>query len=263
MRHGPMVHRGANTSRLTQGATAPLARLHAMRGLAAFHLRKDRRAPATDREALALDRLNLLDMLPINLRHFLADHLGPMLRIEGDSIFALAPQAGDRAIRELARAIRRFSAERSRELWRECSVKLSRLAGQLMQMRAEQRRVALCLRCAALGVGANGAASHGETGCFPIELDRGLAQCGGSPDSVRALVPDGLRRSVEDFRRTRSRSSLPHFDLDCYVSNDQMIFTWRPLPPEPGAVSAPLPSTANASRSFGQRGPSLPDREVE
>ncbi len=264
MRHGPMVHRSANTSRLTQGATAALARLHSTRGLAPLQLSKDRRAPAGNGEVLELQRLNLLGMLPINLRHFLANHLGPMLRIEGDSIFALAPQSGERAIRELARAIRRFSAERSRELWRECTIRLSRLAAELVQLPADQRHVVLCLRCASIAVGLDAATRHRETSCFAIELNRALAYGGsGLTGSVRALVADGLRRSVEDFRRSRSRSGLPHFDLDCYVTNDQMIFTWRPLPPLSHAEAAPPASAANGSRPCRARGESLPDRQTE
>jgi hypothetical protein len=31
----------------------------------------------------------------------------------------------------------------------------------------------------------------------------------------------------------REAAGLPHYDLDCFVTNEQVIFTWRPLPPGP------------------------------
>lgn len=252
MRHGPMVHRRANTSRLTHGATAPLAGLHSIRGLGGLQSLRDHRARSASAEVFESPRLNLMGMLPINLRRFLADHLGPMLRIEGDSILALDPQSGDRAIRELARAIRRFSAERARELWRECAIKVSRLSSELRRMPAVERHVVLCLRCAWIGVGADAASRHCEKSCLAIELNRVL-ECGiqGLADAAQALVPDGLRQAVEDFRMRRSAGGLPHFDLDCYLSNDQMIFTWRPLP-SPAApeqvVPGAEPLVSDASR---------------
>ena len=226
MRQGPMVHRSPYTSRLSHGATAPLARLHSLRGLAALQVPKDHRARTAEAEIFESHRLNLMGMLPINLRHFLTDHLGQMLRIEGDSILALDPRCGDRAIRELARAIRRFSAERSRELWSECAVKVDRLAGELARMPAGERRVVLCLQCASIGLGQGALSRHGEATCFVIELDCVPGRGG----EARGFVADGLRRQVEDFRLKRQASGLPHFDLDCYLSAGQMVFTWRPLP---------------------------------
>jgi len=67
-------------------------------------------------------RLQLGSRLPINLRHFLAEQLGALMRIEDDSIVPLVPRSNDALMRELARAIRRFSAERAREAWCECAM---------------------------------------------------------------------------------------------------------------------------------------------
>ena len=71
-------------------------------------------------------RLQLGSRLPINLRHFLAEQLGASMRIEDDSIVALEPRSNEALMRELARAIRRFSAERAREAWCECAMGLDR-----------------------------------------------------------------------------------------------------------------------------------------
>jgi hypothetical protein len=222
-----------------------------MRGLAALQVPKSNRGRAEDGEALESHRLNLMGMLPINLRHFLADRLGPMLHIEGDSTLAFDPRWGDRAMRELARAIRRFSAERARELWRECSIKLGRLASELSRIPADHRHVVLCLRCVWIGVGPDAVNRHSEAPCLAVELNWALDRNGSVPsNTVRALVEGGARRAIEDFRRRRTAAGQPHFDLDCYLSNDQMVFTWRPLPTQSCVVSAPEPM---ASAETGSR----------
>ncbi len=228
MRHGPMVRRSPNTSRLTHGATTPLQRLRSMRGLAALHFPSKNARHRSDDDALEASRLNLMGMLPINLRNFLADRMGGMLHIDDESNLEFDPRCGDRAIRELARAIRRFSAERARESWLECSVKLSRLASELATMPSGQRQVVLCLKCASIGMGPDAPGRHGDAACLALELGGPIKQLVFRTSNSRSPV-NGIRRAIEDFRVRRAASGLPHFDLDCYTSNDQMVFTWRPM----------------------------------
>ena len=230
MRHGPLVHRKASTSRLSNRATTPLGRFHWMRGLAALESPSER----TARTAVALvfesPRLKLDGMLPINLRSFLANNLSPMLRVEGDSILAVGSGSGEALMRELARAIRRFSAERAREAWAECAVKIAPLTDELGRIPAGQAHVVLCLGCVAVRLGPDAPARHREAGCLAVELNpafiRGQEAVG---EAVRRLVPDGMREAVERFRLARVAAGLSHFDLDCYAANRQMVLTWRPI----------------------------------
>jgi len=228
VRHGPMVRRSPNTSRLTHGATTPLQRLRSMRGLAALQVPSRDPRHRSDHDPLESLRLNLMGMLPINLRNFLADRLGGLLHIDDESNLEFDPRCGDRAIRELARAIRRFSAERARESWLECSVKLGRLASELATMPSGQRQVVLCLRCASIGMGPDAPGRHGDAACLALELGGPIKQLVFRTSASRSPL-DGVRRAIEDFRVRRAASGLPHFDLDCYTSNDQMVFTWRPM----------------------------------
>jgi hypothetical protein len=262
VRHGPMVRRSPHTSRLTHGATTPLARLHSMRGLGALQVPNDHRSRNDSYGLLESPRLNLMGMLPINLRHFLADRLGPMLHIDDDSNLEFDPRWGDRAVRELARAIRRFSAERARELWRECAVQLGRLASELARIPARDRHIVLCLRCGSIGVGPEAAGRHLEPACLAIELNRALDPDAARVSAAHALGPDGLRRAVENFRLRRAAAGLAHFDLDCYLSNDQMVFTWRPLPARDGTPAETAPSVADGSRS-DERAPLRAERSIE
>jgi len=106
-----------------QGAPSPLERLAALSALAD---RRPTRAP-TAGPVWESSRLYLGSRLPINLRQFLAEQLGPSIRVESDSIVALKPRSGGALMRDLARAIRRFSAERARQVWSECAIGIARL----------------------------------------------------------------------------------------------------------------------------------------
>jgi len=46
-------------------------------------------------------------------------------------------------------------------------------------------------------------------------------------------APDLILQAIENFRMARDAAQLPHQDLDCFVSNGQLVFTWRPLPDGP------------------------------
>lgn len=175
-------------------------------------------------------RLYLGSTLPINLRRFLAVELGSSMRVENDTVVALRPWPGDALMRELARAIRRFSAERSRQAWSECAIGLERLKDEFFRAPANGRcPVVLCLRCACVGAGPLD--EHGGINCLPVNLDS-------APDGFRSgenpgacgAVADALLQAIENFRMAREAASMPHYDLDFFVAGGQVVFTWRPLP---------------------------------
>ena len=237
MRNGPLVHRRAYASRFAGGAPSPLERLQT---LAAFgntprgYSHRVRSIPVVEsadlRAELQTQRLQLGSRLPINLRHFLAEQLGASMRIEDDSIVALVPRSSETLMRELARAIRRFSAERAREAWCECAMGMERLEREFFAAPSDNRGpVVLCLRCSCVGAGPLD--QHCGARCLPVHLGaevRAQQLEGRCVDG--ALTPDALHRAVENFRARRSSESQPHYDLDCYVAGGQVIFTWRPLP---------------------------------
>ena len=179
---------------------------------------------------LETQRLQLGSRLPINLRHFLAEQLGSSMRIEDDSIVALEPRSNETLMRELARAIRRFSAERAREAWCECAMGLDRLEREFFAAPSEDRGpVVLCLRCSCVGAGPLD--QHCGSRCIAVHLGAEVRaqQLEGKCVDGR-LTPDALHRAVENFRLQRTEAGAPHYDLDCYVAGGQVIFTWRPLP---------------------------------
>jgi len=231
VRNGPLVHRRAYASRFAGGAPSPLERLQTLTafGTPRAYSRRGRSITVETAE-VQTQRLQLGSRLPINLRHFLAEHLGASMRIEDDSIVALVPRSSETLMRELARAIRRFSAERAREAWCECAMGMERLEREFFAAPSDNRGpVVLCLRCACVGAGPLD--QHCGARCLPVHLGaevRAQQLEGRCVDG--ALTPDALHRAVENFRARRSDDSQPHYDLDCYVAGGQVIFTWRPLP---------------------------------
>ncbi|HUO03823.1 MAG TPA: hypothetical protein VMU16_01375 [Candidatus Binataceae bacterium] len=226
MRNGPLVYRRASATRFTCGAPSPLERLQSLSALGNSRpMPRRTRAVAAASVQSGSQRVELGSRLPINLRQFLTQQMGSSMRIEDDSIVALEPRSVDALMRELARAIRRFSAERAREAWCECTAGMDLLEREFSGALAAGRGpLALCLRCASVGSG-----RHCGDRCVQVPLD----------GEIRALHSDGgcakftselLHRAVENFRRLRGTAGLPHFDLDCYVTNGQVVFTWRPLP---------------------------------
>jgi hypothetical protein len=231
VRNGPLVHRRAHASRFAYGAPSPVERLQTLAAFGGPRMYSSRsRTVSAEPAKWEMQRLQLGSRLPINLRHFLAEQLGPSMRIEDDSIVALEPRSSEALMRELARAIRRFSAERAREAWCECAMGMERLEREFFCEPSEVRGpVVLCLRCACVGAGPLD--QHCGTRCLPVHLGaevRAQQLEGKCVDG--ALTPDALHRAVENFRRHRTDGSLPHYDLDCYVAGGQVIFTWRPLP---------------------------------
>jgi hypothetical protein len=202
--------------------------------LAAFNaphtFSRNARPAAAETTRIEPQRLHLGSRLPINLRHFLAEQLGPTMRIEDDAIVALQPSSSEALMRELARAIRRFSAERAREVWSECAIMLERLEREFFATVSDERGpVVLCLRCACVGAGPLD--QHCGARCLPVHLGAEVrAQQLEGKCANGALSPDALHHAVEHFRNQRAAAGLAHYDLDCYVAGGQVIFTWRPLP---------------------------------
>jgi hypothetical protein len=231
VRNGPLVHRRARASRFAYGTPTPLERLHALAAFGAPHsFSRNTRPPAVESTTYEPQRLQLGSRLPINLKHFLAEQLGPNMRIEDDTIVALQPSSSEALMRELARAIRRFSAERAREVWSECAILLDRLEREFFASNSDERGpVVLCLRCSCIGVGPLD--QHCGERCLPVHLGAEVrAQQLEGRCAEGALTPDALHHAVENFRNQRLAADLPHYDLDCYVAGGQVIFTWRPLP---------------------------------
>jgi hypothetical protein len=136
-------------------------------------------------------------------------------------------------MRELARAIRRYSAERSREAWTECAISTVRLEHEFFGPDADERcPVVLCLRCAAVGTGA--LEQHCGPNCIAVDLSSAVKaqRIEQGPDAHPA---DAMHSAIENFRNARNTAKLSHFDLDCYAAGGQMIFTWRPLGSPTGA----------------------------
>ncbi|MDO8432303.1 MAG: hypothetical protein Q7S58_07825 [Candidatus Binatus sp.] len=231
MRNGPLVHRRARASRFAYGTPTPLERLHALAAFGSPHTFARHARPAAPEAArFEPQRLHLGSRLPINLRHFLAEQLGPTMRIEDDTIVALRPSSSEALMRELARAIRRFSAERAREAWSECAILLDRLEREFFASVSDEcGPVVLCLRCSCVGAGPLD--QHCGTRCLPVHLGAEVrAQQLEGKCANGTLTPDALHHAVEHFRNQRTEAGLPHYDLDCYVAGGQVIFTWRPLP---------------------------------
>ncbi|MFZ0676282.1 hypothetical protein, partial [Candidatus Binatus sp.] len=199
MRNGPLVHRRANATRFAYGAPSPLERLQS---LSAFNnprtFSRSGRSIPIEPAPFETQRLQLGSRLPINLRHFLAEQLGASMRIEDDSIVALEPRSNENLMRELARAIRRFSAERAREAWCECAMGLDRLEREFFAAPSDDRGpVVLCLRCACVGAGPLD--QHCGARCIPVHLGaevRAQQLEGKCVDGT--LTPDALHRAVEN-----------------------------------------------------------------
>lgn len=231
MRNGPLVRRHAHVSRLAYGSPTPLERLAALAppGTPRPFARRARIQQQPEPEQWEAQRLPLGSKLPINLREFLSRQLGASARVEEDAIVALEPQSGDVLMRELARAIRRFSAERAREAWNECAIGLSRLEHEFFGPNADERSpVVLCLRCSAFGTGA--LEQHCGISCVAVDLSSAV-KAQQVERGIDAPTPDAMHLAVENFRNARTKAGQPHYDLDCYTAGGQVVFTWRPPDP--------------------------------
>ena len=231
MRTGPLGRREAHISRFIEGIPSGFFRPAFIDSLdrerfpnrraRATRLRTSTRASKSEQPPL-----NLKCALPINLREFLADEFAGGLRIDEDGAFTLGTCAGEEALSRVARAIRRYSTERSHEQWDECALPLAHLRRELDRTAESDEQSVLCLKCAALETGADAIDRHRESGCVAIDLRARAASYVDEPQGL----PELLLHVIEGFRLGRAALGLPHYDLYCYVARDNVIFTWRPLP---------------------------------
>ncbi len=165
--------------------------------------------------------------LPINLRQFLARQFAPGLEAGNEAILGLAANADPATLSKLARAIRRYSTERAHEAWAECAVALARFD---QPRDGVQEEAILCLKCASIEFRKASAATHHAPDCLTVNLTPGIAGDTASPGRGGQAIAARLQHLVEEFRALRVAFGLPHFELDCYVRNRQVVLTWRPLP---------------------------------
>ena len=249
MRTGPLGRREAHISRFIEGLPSGLLRPPLIDPLGSERV-FNRRARTTRlrkwsrNSSSGSPSLDLKCALPINLREFLSQQFAAQqfvdgLRIDEDGVFTLGPGAGEEALSQVARAIRRYSTERAHERWDECATALARLGDDLDWAQESGDQVVLCLGCAALETGAAALEHHRLAGCVAVELSarvtvkpnaRLKADTASHVEAPHGHgLPEMLRQVIEGFRLGRAALGLPHFDLDCYVARGQVIFTWRPL----------------------------------
>jgi len=217
LRTGPLVRRGANASRVVPGAPAAprravLPRTSELPPFGNLPLQ----TPIIESSCLHVEC-----KLPIDLRHFLAEQFAPSLDSDNASILDMAANADEATLSRVARAIRRYSTSRAREAWAQCAMTLDDLEREGTRANPAAR---LCLECARLEFGASACEAHVGPRCLTVDL---LPAC---PAGLTP-VPDRLQRQVEEFRAMRAAFGLSHFDLDCYVTNRRVMFSWRPLNP--------------------------------
>jgi hypothetical protein len=164
--------------------------------------------------------------LPINLRNFLAQQFGPALESDNESILDMAANADAATLSRVARAIRRYSTSRAREAWAECAATLEDFERKGANADSAAR---LCLRCARLEFDAGAGEAHLGPRCVTVDLSPACAAGAKLANDPSAPASDRLQRQIEDFRAMRAAFGLSHFDLDCYVTNRRVMFSWRPL----------------------------------
>ncbi len=229
MKNGPVVRKRFNVARSGQSGLRPLRSLARSRGLVPSLPGEERASGAPlDAGPSETTCVRLESWLPINLREFLTAEFRSQIRIEGAAIYFLGPKPEGLFIRELARAIRRFSHDRAQYPWVECAVKKPELEAALSCLPTADYAAVLCLGCERVSTGAP--TEHRAPGCLPLVLGSGLnGSQAQSPDGAGMVTGASLYGAIEKFRKARLKAGLPHLDLDCYVANGHVVFTWRPL----------------------------------
>ena len=179
----------------------------------------------------AFQNLKFENCLPINLRMFLTAELGTRVCIDDSTIAPAIDEFPEAFMRDLARAIRRFSFARAHESWIEVSSGRLPLDEGLIRSRIGACQVALCLRCPRLSIGPNAPAEHKDPACLIVPL-HGFSSCDYEQETVplNYQLKRNLYRDIANFRRAREIQGLPHYDLDYYMRDNHYVFTWRPLP---------------------------------
>ena len=223
MKNGPVVRKCFNVARSGQSGLRTLRSLALSRALVASLPGDELDARSSEARCVRLE-----SWLPINLREFLMAEFRSELRIDGEAIYFLGPKPDGLFIRELARAIRRFSHDRAHQSWVECAIKRPQLEAALSRQPTADHAAVLCLGCERVSTGA--LVEHRAPGCLPVVLGSSLnglqAQ---SPDGAGMVTGGGLYGVIEEFRKARLKAGSPHFDLDYYVASGNVVFTWRPL----------------------------------
>lgn len=228
MKNGPVVRKCFNVARSGQSGLRPLRSLTPSRGLVVPSPGEERVIGAQlDARPSETKCIRLESWLPLNLREFLMAEFRSELRIEGEAIYFLGPKPDGLFIRELARAIRRFSHDRAQQSWVECAVKRPQLEASLSRPPSADYAVILCLGCERVSTG--GLTEHRAPECLPLVLGSGLHGSQAQSRGGAAMVTGGgLYGAIEEFREARLKAGLPHFDLDYYVANGHVVFTWLP-----------------------------------
>ncbi|MGH9639532.1 MAG: hypothetical protein ACRD3Y_05690, partial [Bryobacteraceae bacterium] len=69
-------------------------------------------------------------------------------------------------------------------------------------------------------------------GCLAVSLATAFgagAEPGEPHEYPAGITAARLQKVIEEFRALRAGFGLPHYELDCYLTNAQVTFTWRPL----------------------------------
>jgi hypothetical protein len=230
LRDGPSVRGSSKTSRVDSGTALRL--LVSSRGLATAHtpeIRSPSGPPGYIGGSSAFQNLKFENCLPINLRCFLASELGPRLCIDDSTIAPASGEFPEAFMRDLARAIRRFSFERAHESWVEVVTGRLALEESLTRARIGACQVVLCVRCARISVGLGATTEHGDGSCLVVPM-HGFASCDYAEEQVplNSQLRRNLYHQIENFRRNRTAMGQPHYDLDYYLRDSQYVFTWRP-----------------------------------
>jgi hypothetical protein len=206
------------------------------RGLATAHT-PEIRSPSGHNFSLAgslpFQNLRFENCLPINLRGFLKAELGSRLYIDDSTIAPATGEFPDAFMRDLARAIRRFSFARAHESWVEVVIGRLPLEESLTRSRIGACQVVLCLYCAQLSIGHNVLEEHRQPSCLAVAL-HGFASCDYEQEQAppASQLRRNLYREIGNFLVARQMQGLPHYDLDYYLRDNHYVFTWRPLTSE-------------------------------
>jgi hypothetical protein len=224
VRTGPMVRRGANVPHVSQRAPSTLRPPTLFATSAAQPvLSRIFSVPVIESSCLHVDF-----QIPIDLRRYLAKQLA--LDCDDEALLNFAAHADGATLSKLARAIRRFSTERARRRWAECAVALATLE-KVADTAVDTPHAILCLGCARIDLGERANEAHRGSECVVVDLSAAL---GANSDGTRSKggrkpLAEGLQTIIEQFRALRAAFHLPHYGLDCYVTNSRVTFTWSPL----------------------------------
>jgi len=227
VRTGPMVRRGANSSHVSQRAPSTL-RPPTLSATCASPPVFSRMFPLPVVESSCL---HVDFRIPIDLRRYLAKQLA--LDCDDEALLNFAAHADGATLSKLARAIRRFSTERARTRWAECAVALATLEKIAARVDAavDASHAILCLGCVRIDFGEHATEEHRGSECVVVDLSAALAANSGGTRSKGGYKPiaERLQTIIEQFRALRAAFHLPHYGLDCYVTNSRVTFTWSPL----------------------------------